>query len=704
MTTQKSTCKTFDRAYLASKLRLGWSYGFICFIITLACMPIPAMMSVHSILDRYSRIPSLNVAEEIIESFSEGFVYLWIFAFSAFAVIGGIMATDYMINRKKAYLYHSMPQKRLTHYSHSLLSVCIWFLSAVAANILITLLVFAANGVASGEIIGAFIWAALRAFIYFALVLALMSLCATLAGQTLSQLALLVTVCFLPMCIYLAVVQTVYHSTDYSSFFEVSRFFAYITPFYRLLMEYEMPYSALEFFVTLAVSGAIFVASYFIYKRRKIESAGTPIVHEKFGETLKYLLLIPITFFSGLLFEALGGGDGWLFFGFLFGAFVGLIFINLFLYRNPSRMFASAKGFIIFVVCFLVFFILVGYNVFGHDRYVPNEKNVSKITVQADGDAYTFRDDETVAQIIEFAEEMIELDLEEKSIYRNGWAQIKITTKLGYTYQKRIPYVNFDASQQLYTILYSSEEYLDEHIKRARALLGDDDYKIWLNLPVIGDFDYSFSVDGRAFVEAYLRDVRDPMRAYSCYITTVYYRNCAMRVYSADENVMSFIAGTLGYEDGEEMLSTFREFARLCVKEVTVSISDTYLYDYYDMIAKKEGYLDGYWTNSDLYQKTYTGDEAYEIYLALAVWERNHSTFTYPALEPKYSVTVHYEMSQDLYKLFIEEYAPVYYEPYDEKGISYPSYNDSGIYTFSSYFNRDSVPSFVASDFSSMAQ
>ncbi len=703
MTTQKLTCKAFDRAYLVSKLRLSWSYGFICFIITLACMPIPAMMSVHNILDRYSRNINLNVSEEIMEVFSEGFVYFWIIAFSAFAVIGGIMATDYMINRKKAYLYHSMPQKRLTHYSHSLLSLGIWFVAAVAVNILITLLVFAVNGVANAEVIGAFMWAVLRAFTYFVLMLALMSLCASLAGQTLSQLALLITACFLPICIYLTISQTLYYSTVYSTFFEVSRFFTYITPFYRLIMEHEMPYTALELIVTLVVSGVIFVASYFIYKNRKIESAGTPVIHEKFGEVLKYLLLIPITFFSGLLFEAIGYGDGWLFFGFLFGAFIGFIFINLFLYRNPSKMFASAKGYILFTVCFLVFFILVGYNVFGHDRYIPDEESVSSVTVQFDGDHYTFRNDETIEQIIEFAEDMIELDLEQKTIYRNGWAQIKITNKLGITYQKRIPYVDFEATQSFYAMLYASNEYQEEHIKRVEMLF-DKDYKIWLSLSVIGDFDYSFSVDGSKFAEAYLRDVQNPERENSIYITTVYYGNCAMRVYSADKNVMSFIAGELGYKNGDEMLSTFREFARLCVKEVTVSVSDNYLYEYHDKLVEQAGYLGGYWDNSHLFQKTYTGEKAYEIYLALTIMDRTHSTFTYPELEPKYSVTVHYEMSQQLYKLFIEEYVPVYYDPYDEKGISYPSYNDSGIYTFSSYFNRDSVPSFVVSDFSSMAQ
>ena len=161
MTTQKSTCKAFDKSYFSSRMRLSWSYGFICFIITLACMPIPMMMNVNNLLDRATRNPSLRVERELIESISEGFVFFWIFAFVVFAIIGGIIATDYMINRKKAYLYHSMPQKRGVHFSHSLISVFIWFLAAVAVNAFITVLVFAANGVASGAVIGAFLWSAL---------------------------------------------------------------------------------------------------------------------------------------------------------------------------------------------------------------------------------------------------------------------------------------------------------------------------------------------------------------------------------------------------------------------------------------------------------------------------------------------------------------------------------------------------------------
>lgn len=705
MTTQKSTCKAFDKSYFSSRMRLSWSYGFICFIITLACMPIPMMMNVNNLLDRVTRNPSLKVERELIESISEGFVFFWIFAFVVFAIIGGIIATDYMINRKKAYLYHSMPQKRGVHFSHSLISVFIWFLAAVAVNAVITVLVFAANGVASGAVIGAFLWSALRAVAYFALVLSLMALCASLSGQTLSQLSLLVAVCFLPICIYLAICYIVYYSTDYSSFYEVSKFFVYITPFYRLLMEYDYPYSALELVIMLVVSVGVSVASYFIYKHRKIESAGTPIVSYSVGEVFKYLILVPLTFFAGLLFKALGGGDGWLFFGFLFGAFVGLVFINLFLYRNPSKMFSSAKGFGVFLVAFLVFFILIGYNTFGHDRHIPNEKNIHQISVAMENGEYTFRDKETVAKIADYAEKMIKADTENRNnntVDRNGWVHINITNNLGFVYQKRIPHCDFNSAQQFYSMLSLSDEYLDAHMSEAQALL-DDDFKVWIELPVIGDYSYSVSVEGNAFVQAYLKDVQNPMREHSFHLSTVYYRNCTMRVYSADENVMAYLADKLGFDDASHMMRTFREFARLCVKEVTVSINDPYLTDYYEEL-EKAGYGDGYWENSNLYSKTYTGEQAYEIFCALTVNDRHHSYLTYPSLEPKYSVTVHYEMSKELYELYLKEYAPEHYEMYYDREMSYPSYNDNNMYTYRSYFSRDSVPGFVVTDFSVFAQ
>lgn len=707
MTTQKSTCKALDRSYLASRLRLSWSYGFICFIITLVCMPVPVMMSVHDVLDRYSRNIGLNIEAEIAENLAEGFVYFWIFAFALFAVVGGVIATDFMINRKKAYLYHSMPQKRATHFSHSLLSVALWFVVAVALNIAITLLVFAANGVASAVIIGAFFGAVLRALTYFVLFLSFMSLCATLAGQTISQLSLLVLVNFLPICIYLTVSSIIYYSTDYSSFFEVSKFFTFITPIYRFAMEYDYPYSPLELLVMLAVSVAIFFGAYFIYKYRKIESAGTPVVHAKFGECLKYLVLVPLTFFSGVLFEALGGGDGWLFFGFFFGAFVGFIFINLFLYRNPSKMFSSVRSFGVFLAIFLVFFGIVGYNVFGHDRYVPKAQNVHQVTVATELGSYTFRDDEIVSDIIEYSKAMIEedsSDRENRTIYRSGWIEIKIDTKLGFTYLKRIPNCNVEKAQEFFAKLYTSQEFFDAHVKRAEALLSEREYKVWVDIPVIGEYSYNVSMDGNTFVRAYLKDVQNPLREQSQYITTVHYRDCVMRVYSADQNVMAFIASELGFDSAQHMLDTFRNFAKSVVKEVTVSISDAYLYDYYELL-EKDGYVDGYWTYKDKWSKTYTGDEAYEIYTSLYFSDHYYSySHSYPSVDPKYSVAVYYEMSHELYNLYIKEFAPVFYEKYLEKDMSYPSYSENNIYNYSSFFIRGEVPEFVLTYFSAFEE
>ncbi len=696
MTIQRSICKLIDISYLKNILRRTWSYGFICFIITFACMPIPLLMEANSLWARYNYNNSIKIENLLIETVSEGLNYLWIFIFASFAIIGGVMTFDYIINRKKAYLYHSFPERRSTHYVCNVLATSIWFFAAVVANVIITTVVFAANEVLTGAVMSAYIGSVLQAVVYFILAFAITALCASLTGQMVSTLAGIVVVCFLPICIYFAFANIIYYNADYSSLYEVSELFIYITPLIRLILSSsDMPFTTLELILTVLASVGIFVGAYFIDRYRKIESAGTPVIHAPFGETVKYLILFPLTFFAGMLFEAFGGGVVWLFFGFFFGALVGLVFINLFLYRNPSKMFFGIKGFCIFLAAFLAFFIIFGFNVFHHDRYVPNEKHVSSVTLSLHNDEFSFSDDETVEMLVDYAEDMIDEDISEPINYSNhyGWIEMRVRSKLGVTYQKRIPICDINRTNELYSALQKTDEYLEIHKQNVKTMLASNRTS-WMSIPIIGYLEYSFSIASSKLAEAYLLDLENPDRYSSRYICSVYGGSYTMVLYSADKNSMNLIADYIGYASGEEMLSAIDEFARECISGVKVSVDLNYIDEYYE---KTQASQDGYWNNQYLYSKSYTGDEAYEIYLSLFSRAHGYDEYTFPNTVCEYDVTVYYEMTEELYEKYKTEYAPK--NSFAE--ISYPSYNKDGLYEFSTVFRADSVPPFVEEYFSS---
>ena len=255
MTTQRSACNLFDKSYFKNIVKRTWSYGFICCIITFLCMPIPLLMNINQLVARITRGASINLEEEIIEVVSEGFIFLWIAFFAAFALVGAIMTFDFIINRKKAYLYHSFREKRVTHFVCNTLAAFTWFLTAVVINVLISFLVFAVNGALTGGVAVCFLSAVLRAVVYFALAFAIVALASSLTGQTAATVAMTAVVCFLPICIYIALEYIIYYSTTYSDFEDISELFIYVTPFVRVAMAADdMPFTSLEWFATLAAS------------------------------------------------------------------------------------------------------------------------------------------------------------------------------------------------------------------------------------------------------------------------------------------------------------------------------------------------------------------------------------------------------------------------------------------------------------------
>ena len=434
----------------------------------------------------------------------------------------------------------------------------------------------------------------------------------------------------------------------------------------------------------------------FIYKYRKIESAGTPVIHAKLGEILKYLILFPLTFLSGVIFEALGSGDAWLFFGFFFGAFLGFIFINLFLYRNPSKMFYGAKWLALFLVAFVLFFVVFGYNLLHHDRFVPDEDNVSVASVSIEGVEYKFRDREVVFAVVEYADDMIEQATGGNSF--SGFVDIELKTKLGFAYSKRVPICDFERTDEIYGILRRSDEYLSLHEKMANTVF--ESYStIWLNIPIVGDFCYSFSIKPEILKDAYLADIKDRDRYETPLLCTSYYSRSYLEIFEGDERTLDVIAQYIGFANGREMLTAFDEYVKNNLHSITVSVSNkgAYLEDYYKELEKAD-YNGGYWQNTDKFVKVYEGEQAYEIYRALRVHSYASNGYVYSCSDMTYDVSVDYVVTKQSYNEYVEKY-PVNLNV----EINYPSYQEDGVYSFYSVFSKDKIPSFVTTDFYSFA-
>ncbi len=652
MTALKRISEFFSLKYYKNLMKRSWSHSFICAVVLFLAMPVSTLININNVTDR--EWTYVKKIERITDALSESFQFIWIFLSIAAAVFGGILLMNFLSDRKKAYLYHSFPIKRKTHYFCHIASCASDFLIAFIFNVLLTVGVFMATGVANGEVISAFFSSVGIAFVYYILALSLTVLALTLTGQTSAVFLVLLAIAFLPIGIYFSAVQLfdfhesyVYFEHFYSAEI-VTRLSAPIRLFY--LLSYEVPYTFKEAIVTLIVSCLIFIGAYYIYKRRKIESAGTPIVSFALGEALKYMFLFVGTFFLGWMFYSIGDNSYfWLIFGFIFGAFLVFIFFNLFLYRSPRKMFYGIKWLCLFIALFLIFFALTFLST---GKNIPDAEKLDSVDVYISGNKYTFEEEENIEELVRFSRNMIaEVEYNGIHSYRQ---RIFFNRKLFFPAGRYVPTVRGVEERKLLLTLMYSEEYIEQLEEMLEDELGyTSDYsKQYVNIDDYGYYEYrdgkgDIIVNRNEFIRAALKDIGNPNRYDGQYVGTVYLHGLTFEMYTTDLNCLAVNLYESSYAL-KDVLDEIDEKNKKSIEKITVTDTDT-------------GEV-----------RSYTGDDAWEIYSCCV--SRSHYDVSYTSVHPNCD-----------YKYEIEIY--------------YRSNNDSFVTSYSNRFINEKIPLFILNDF-----
>lgn len=541
MTSRNSISELFSAKYYLFLMKRSWSQSFIYFIILFLSMPVALLIKINNTIEVISWDHARKVLE-ITETISHGLILLWGALAIAFAVFSGILFMNFITERKKAYLYHSFPIKRKTHFIVHI-AVCIsGFLIAFVANVLISVLILVAKGFGDSMIMGAFLSSAAISAVFFLLALSLTVLACALTGQNNASFFLLLCFAFLPLVLYFGAINFI---TFHSEFINVEYFINEVAAarlsiafrFFFLLSEL-LPYTLLEGIMSVAVSVLILVFAYFIYKNRKAELSGKPIISNILGEVLKYLILFPVSFYAGYAFYLIGGNSPfWLYFGFLAGAFLVFIFFNLFLYRTQKKMFHGFKGFIIFLLCFLIAFALTYLNV---GDSIPEAKSVKSVEVQIRGEVYEFKDEETIEFITEQSRKMI--GATEDREYFSGYVDITFKKPFSIPTARKIPTYANDEFGKLYFTLINSPEFVEAHERKVQDILESSRGTIYMYLDGLSYFGQSMkdmTVDLNELLSAYLKDIKNPLRYEGQYLCSVYVDGVSLIIYSSDENILN---------------------------------------------------------------------------------------------------------------------------------------------------------------------
>lgn len=391
-------------SYVKYRIKRSWAVMLLCFIAMFFCTVVPFLISADYYAERYET----QTAEKFIRSFTSYFkenaIYCVIIS-GGLAVAAGCASLSYLHNKVSAGFFHATPEKRSGHYIASLVSAIVDFALPFVANMLILTLAVAANGLLFRFVSVLLLKITLLCLFAYLIVLSVCYLAGMLTGTGAIHVIFTAYLLFiLPVAVF-SVAWWIGDNTSYLSFdaleYVFNRFIL-LSPVIRLghvfmLTFSDAPYSIGigSLVIDLILMPSTFVGAYLLYKKRPIESTGTPVIYRKLSETVKYSVMLPMAFLGAIIFYEMGDGDAWLIFGFFTGIILTFMLMNTVLHRTTKAMFSGLKGLGIFTVCAIAVFVTACTAVFGTvDYIVPQAKT---ITVHLDGsESITITDEKYV--------------------------------------------------------------------------------------------------------------------------------------------------------------------------------------------------------------------------------------------------------------------------------------------------------------------
>lgn len=372
--------------------------------------------------------------QEVIINFKEyvSFNYAVVAITMLSAVLCGVTRYSYLHSEVKLDLFHSMPVKREKLYWVQYISGVIQYAVPMMINLLLIIIIGSFRGVVNANVltntlIGLFINLLFFLIIYSTTILAMVMTGKVVVGilGVCTFLSYFPCVYFLGMALF-----SIFFKTFYTISWRAESFNVYLSPVTLYIYIEQKAKDGQMFLPELAIGLVMVVLitalSLFLYKLRNSESAGNAIAFRKTEAAIKFLIVVPISLFAGIIAESMSvqSQDIWLILGIAFGVLIISAVIEFIYYMDFSRILNRKK---LLLASFVTAFCIIGIfrlDIFKYDSNIPDKSDVETVAIEINGlydDAYEVKDASDTSTPYEFTskhirEQMKVSDLD--SVYR----------------------------------------------------------------------------------------------------------------------------------------------------------------------------------------------------------------------------------------------------------------------------------------------
>ncbi|WP_333651690.1 DUF6449 domain-containing protein [Lacrimispora sp.] len=314
------------------------------------------------------------------------------------SLIMGVSCFSYLHSRQKVDFYHGIPVSRKHLFWISYFQG-IWIPGAVyGINLLVTIGIAGVSGVPLMEISGT----AFKGFTLFILHYAMMySLTVTsmvLTGNVVVGILGNLVLNFYSVCaiLILEMCFSTFFRTSYGGggYFltkwkdRTSPFVLFVTNVGRLYPGNPEGGQGIRIFAVLAVTVALALFSFWLYKKRGLEAAGKAMAFKISMPIIRIPIVILSALSGSVFFWSLHSSAGWSLFGLLCGMVISHGVIEIIYHFDFRKLFSHWKQMLVSALLAAVVFCGFRYDLFGYDRYIPAENAIESVAVDVNNAFY----------------------------------------------------------------------------------------------------------------------------------------------------------------------------------------------------------------------------------------------------------------------------------------------------------------------------
>ena len=312
------------------------------------------------------------------------------------ALICAVSGFGYLFSKKKVDFFHSLPVKREMLFAVKYINGVLIYLVPYLAMLLISILVITFSGYMKAVVFSVVLKGlAVHLLGYLALYTTLI-LCVTFVGNIvvffavsgwafgITPIALLIYSWFEEQFF-----NTYSHMGD--SFVERLHSLRFLCPEYFYVCSWNARPGELVSLLLqeLAFAAVLVVITLLVYRVRPSDGAGKAIAFPILKPVIRISVELLVGALVGMLFheaaDSAYGVPGWMIFGVILGVVLCHMLIQSIFHFDVRKCFADKGSMGIVAVVAIVFVLLMRYDAFGYDEYLPKEKKLESVAIDISG-------------------------------------------------------------------------------------------------------------------------------------------------------------------------------------------------------------------------------------------------------------------------------------------------------------------------------